>query len=144
LHERGAALTLRNVYAYNSFRFTDAGPLGPIDGNRLAGAPVRLYRGELRYTFGERWFVAANVAYARGDYFADHVNEVSIPTGAVLGFSAGMSLNDRIELYASGENITDRAYVAGVTPVISQTLDNARIFAPGARAAVYGGLRYKF
>ncbi len=144
MEQRGAELTLRNVYNYNNFRFTDADPLGSIDGNRIAGAPVHLYRGELRYTVQDRWFVAANVIYTGGAYYADHVNETSVPTGAVIGFSAGMTLNDRIELYASGENITDRAYVAGVTPVLSQSVDNARIFAPGARAAVYGGLRYRF
>jgi iron complex outermembrane receptor protein len=144
MRSRGAALTLRNVYNYNNFRFIDADPLGPIDGNRIAGAPVHLYRGELRYKVDGRWFAALNVAYTRGDYFADHVNEVSVPTGAVIGFSAGMTLNDQIEIYASGENITDRAYVAGVTPVYSQNLDNARIFTPGAPPAVYGGLRYKF
>lgn len=144
LAARGGALTWRNVYSFNNFRFVDADPLGPIDGNRLAGAPVHLYRGELRYALQDRWFVAANVTYTGGEYYADHVNAVSIPAGAVLGFSAGMTLNDRVELFASGENVTDRAYVAGATPVISQTLDNARIFSPGARAAVYGGLRYKF
>lgn len=144
LAARNASFTLRSVYNYNNFRFMDADPIGPLDGNRLAGAPVHLYRGELRYTVDERWFVAANVTYTGGDFFADHVNGVEVPTGAVLGFSAGFTLNDRVELYASGENITDRAYVAGVTPVISQTFDNARIFAPGARAALYGGLRYKF
>lgn len=144
MRARGGALALRSVYNYNNFRFTDADPLGPIDGNRIAGAPVHLYRGELRYTADGRWFAAVNVAYTRGEYFADHVNEVPVPTGAVVGFSAGMTLNDQIEIYASGENITDRAYAAGVTPVFSQNLDNARIFTPGAPAAVYGGLRYKF
>ncbi|WDI30156.1 TonB-dependent receptor [Hyphococcus flavus] len=144
MRRRDAALTLRNVYNYNNFRFTDADPLGSIDGNRIAGAPLHLYRGELRYAVNDRWFAAVNLSYTRGDHFADHLNEVSVPTGAVIGFSAGLALSENIELFASGENITDRAYVGGVTPVLSQNLDNARIFTPGAPASFYGGLRYKF
>lgn len=141
---RGAALTLRNVYHYSDFRFTDADPLGPIDGNRLAGTPTHLYRGELRYDDADEWFFAINVQLAGGDYFADHVNEVSVPTEAVIGFSAGLQLKDQVHVFVSGENITNRAYVAGVTPVLSQNDANARIFALGARASVYGGLAFRF
>ncbi|WP_425409688.1 TonB-dependent receptor family protein [Hyphococcus sp.] len=141
---RDASLTLRNVYGYNNYQYTDAGPLGSLEGNRIPGAPLHLYRGELRYTANGRWFAAANVSYSRGAHYADHVNEVQIPVGAVFGFSAGMVLSDRIELYASGENVTDRANVGGFAPVTSQNLVQARIFTPDARAAVYGGMRYKF
>lgn len=141
---RNAALTLRNVYMYSDFRFTDADPLGNIDGNRLAGIPTHHYRGELRYDAADRWFVAANVQLSAGDYFADYVNEVSVPTDPVFGFSAGYRLNSGAELFVSGENITDRAYVAGVTPVLSQEDALARIYSPGAPASVYGGLRVRF
>lgn len=140
----GRALTLRNVYGYNNFRFDDAGPLGDVDGNRLAGVPQHVYRGELRYDADGRWFVAANVQIAGGDFFADHENVVSVPTYTAVGFSAGLKLNERIELFASGENLTDADYAAGVVPVLSQTDQEARLFTPARRASVYGGLTYRF
>lgn len=139
----GHALTLRNVYNYNDFRFTDSGFLG-VDGNRIAGMPQHVYRGELRYAAEGRWFAAVNVQIAAGDFFADHENDVAAPTYTLVGFSAGYRMNENLELFASGENLTDRKYAAAVTPVLSQTVQDGRIFTPGARASVYGGLRYRF
>lgn len=141
---RGAALTLRNVYNYANHRFVDGGSLGNVDGNRIAGLPVHHYRGELRYDVEDRWFVAANVQLSGGAYFADHENTVSVPTDPVVGFSAGYRLNDRLEVFASGENLFDTGYIAGVSPVLAINLDEDRIFTPGARASVYGGLKYRF
>jgi len=142
---RGAALTLRNVYNYANHRFTDGGfALGNVDGNRIGGLPVHHYRGELRYDVKDAWFVAANVQLAGGAYFADHENTVSVPTEPVIGFSAGYRLSDQLEVFASGENLLDTSYIAGVSPVLSINIDEDRIFTPGARASVYGGLKYRF
>lgn len=142
---RGAALTLRNVYNYASHRIVDGGfEFGDIDGNRIAGLPVHHYRGEIRYDVKDAWFVAANVQLAGGAYFADHENTVSVPTDPIVGFSAGYRLNDQIEVFASGENLFDSNYVAGVSPVLTINIDEDRIFTPGARATVYGGLKYRF
>jgi len=140
----GRALTLRNVYSYNDFRFVDADPIGDFDGNRIAGVPQHVYRGELRYDEIGRWFAAINVQAAAGDYYADHENVFSAPSDIVLGFSAGLQLTDQAVLFVSGENITDTNYAAGVTPVTSQSVINGRIFTPAARASVYGGLKYRF
>ncbi len=140
----GRALTVRSAYSYNDFRFDDAGPIDNADGNRLAGIPQHVLRGELRYDEDGRWYVAANVQVAAGEFYADHENLVSVPTYAVIGFNAGLRLSEQLEIFASGENITDVEYAAGVTPVASQATQNGRIFTPGARASVYGGLRYRF
>ena len=96
--------------------------------------------GHACFNFGN----SANVQINAGDYFADHVNAVSVPTEPIFGLSAGLKLNDRAEIFASAENVTDRAYVAGVTPILSQVDDQARIFAPGPPLSVYGGLRVRF
>ncbi|MEM9494809.1 MAG: TonB-dependent receptor [Pseudomonadota bacterium] len=138
------ALTLRSAYAYNSFRFKDGGPIDDVDGNRLAGAPQHSIRGEVRYENGGAWFAAVNVDVAAGAFFADHANLVSAPSPVIVGFSAGYKLNEQIELFASGENLFDADYIVGLTPVASQGDQNARLYAPGRRASVYGGLRYRF
>ena len=142
---RGTALTLRNVYNRANHRIVDGGfALGDVDGNRIAGLPVHHYRGELRYELLDQWFIAANVQLAGGAFFADHENTVSVPTDPILGFSAGYRLNDQIEIFASGENLLDTGYVAGVSPVLTLNVDEDRIFTPGARARLYGGLKYRF
>lgn len=139
----GAALTLRNVYAYSNFRFTDAGFAGGVDGARMAGTPAHRYRGELRYDARDDWFFAVNVDLARGAYFADHENTVSVAADPVFGFSAGYQLRTGAELYLSGENVTDRAHVAGVTPVLDFDEPYMRVFSPGARAALFAGLKVR-
>ncbi len=144
LASRGAALTLRNVYTHSNHRFVEGGDVGDVDGNRIGGVPVHRYRGEIRYDVNNAWFLAANVSLAGGSYFADHENTASVPTDPVVGFSAGYRLSDQIEVFASGENLFDTAYVAGVAPVLTLDPDANRIFTPGARASVYGGLKYKF
>lgn len=141
--QSGHALTLRNVYNLNDFSFVDSSFLG-VDGNKLAGVPTHIYRGELRFEATDRWFAAVNVQMSGGDYFADHENEVSAPTYTVLGFSAGWRMSDNLELYASGENLTDVNFAAGLTPVLEQNIQQGRIFSPSAGASVYAGLRYRF
>ncbi|MEM8986146.1 MAG: TonB-dependent receptor [Pseudomonadota bacterium] len=141
----GRMLTLRSVYAYNDVRFVDASSIDDdLDGNRLAGVPQHLYRGELRYAAPERWFLAANMRMTAGDYFADHVNETSISNTPIIGFSAGLSAGERLQIFASGENLTDEEYPAGVTPVLAQADQEGRIYTPAARVSVFGGLRYSF
>ena len=137
-------LTLRSAYSYNNFTFTDAGPLGVDAGNNLAGIPEHVYRGELRYDANGRWYAAVNVQVAAGDFYADHENLVTVPTYAVVGFTAGLQLSDQLEIFASGVNLTDFSYAGGVTPITSQATQNARFYTPAARASVYGGLRYQF
>ncbi len=139
----GGSLTLRNVYNYNDFRFNNANPLS-VDGNRLAGVPQHVYRGELRYDADGRWFAGVNVELAGGAFFADHENTVSVQSHALVGFSAGWRMNDNLEFFASGENILDENYAAGITPVLSQAAQNGRIYTPGDRATVYGGMRVRF
>lgn len=142
--QNGGGLTWRSAYSYNNFRFIDADPLDGIDGNRMAGVPQHLYRGEIRYDADGRWYAAANVEIGAGDYFVDHENVVSAPTYTAVGFTAGMRLSDQVEVFASGQNLTDSAYAAGVTPVFSQTTQNARLFTPANRAAIYAGMTYRF
>ena len=139
----GGSLTLRNVYNYNDFRFNIANPLS-VDGNRLAGVPEHVYRGELRYDADGRWFAGVNVEYAGGAFFADHENALAAPGYTLVGFSAGWRINDNLEIFASGENILDQNYAAGLTPVLSQSLQNGRIFTPGDRASAYAGMRLQF
>lgn len=143
LGRNGHSLTWRNAYSYNNFRFDDGDPLG-VDGNRLAGVPEHVYRGELRYSADDVWYAGVNVEVAGGEFFADHENVVSVPTYTIVGFSAGYRMSDRLEVFATGENLTDNTYIAGLTPVLNQEDQEGRIFTPGARAALYGGVRYRF
>ena len=115
-----------------------------INGNRIAGLPQHVYRGELRYSSGDKWFAGVNVEIGAGDYYADHENEVSAPGYTVVGFSAGYRMGDNLEIYASGENLTGEHYAAGLTPVLSQELSDGRLYTPGVGASLYGGLRYRF
>lgn len=140
----GGGLTWRSAYSYNNFRFVNAEPLDDIDGNRLAGVPQHLYRGEIRYDAEGRWYAAANVEIGAGSFFVDHENVVSAPTYTAVGFSAGLRLNDQIEVFASGQNLTDNAYAAGITPVFSQTLQDARLYTPANRASAFAGMTYRF
>lgn len=138
------SLTLRNAYAYNDFRITDADGLSDLTGNRLAGVPQHVYRGELRFAEGDDWFTALNVEVAAGDYFIDQANLVSAPTYAALGFSAGWRVTEQLELFASGENLLNTDFAAGLTPVLDQQDLTARVFTPANGTYLYAGARYSF
>lgn len=143
--QNGGGLTWRSAYSYNDFTIVDAGDLDDdIDGNRLAGLPQHMYRGEIRYDADGQWYAAANVEIGAGSFFVDHENAVSAPTYTAVGFTAGLRLSDQIEVFASGQNLTDNAYAAGITPVLSQTTQNARLFTPANRASVFAGMTYRF
>ena len=139
----GGSLTWRSAYSLNDFSFVDGGPLD-VDGNRIAGVPEHVYRGELRYDLKDRWFVAVNAQIGAGDFFVDHENLVAAPTYTSVGFSAGYRLSEQAELFVSGENITDTGFAGGLTPVTQFDVSTDRVFTPAARASVYGGLRYRF
>jgi len=141
----GGALTWRSAYSYNDFTIVDAGDLDDdLDGARLAGLPQHVYRGEIRYDANGRWYAAANVEIGAGSFFVDHENLTEAPTYTAVGFTAGMRLSDQIDVFASGQNLTDDAYAAGITPVLSQATQNARALTPANRAAVFAGLTYRF
>ena len=137
-------LTLRNVYNYSDHRFTNGGGIGVSAGNRIGGIPAHAYRGELRYEAPGAWFASANVQLQRGAFFIDHENTTQAPTAAIIGLTGGYTLNDRITLFASAENILDSTAAAGISPVLEFREDDDRIFTPVARASIYGGLRYRF
>ena len=137
-------LVLRNVYTYADHRFTTGGGVGVSAGNRLGGVPTHHYRGELRFDSADNWYAAANVELTGGAFYVDHDNTTEAPTAAIVGFSGGYILNDKITIFASAENVLDQTYAAGVSPVLTFNPDDDRIFTPGARASVFGGIKYRF
>ena len=141
---RNAKVNWRSAYTYNDVTFVDAGPLGNIDGARLGGIPTHQLRTQMRYESDSGWHFAVNASHTAGDFFADHENTTAVPHELLLGFSSGLKLNDRVNLYASGENLTNAKNVYGIAPVLDQSVDNARLFTPATPRAVYVGMNYRF
>ncbi len=134
-------LSIRQVYTYSQFNFVNDTQFGD---NELAGVPRHVYRGEIRYSYDDRAFVAFNGQWVPENYFADFANTTEVPSYSIVGFSAGIELSDTVSLFVSGENLADTRYISGVSTNANQALEQGRIFVPGEGRSFFGGLRTTF
>jgi len=141
LEARGGELTWRNVYTFSDFNFDDDEQFGD---NRIAGVPEHVYRGEIRYDQEGLLSIGLNLTWVMKSFYADFANTSSVPGYALLGFNAAFDLSDNIQLIVSGENLTNKRYIAGVSTNADQSQENGRIFVPGEGRAFYVGLIGKF
>jgi iron complex outermembrane recepter protein len=138
---RGGALVWRSVYTFSDFNFDDDAQFGD---NRVAGIPEHVYRGELRYGQEDLFSIGLNLTWVMQSFYADFANTSSVPSYALLGFNAAFDLSENIQLIVSGENLTNKRYIAGVSTNANQSLEQGRIFVPGEGRAFYVGVIGKF
>lgn len=130
--------TLRQVYAYNDFRFRGDAQFGV---NRLPVIPEHLYRAELRLG-SERLTVAPSVEWVPRGAWADYANSHRVDGYAMVGATASARLDERFELFVDARNLTGERAIGDISAVTAYTPD-AAIFYPVERRAVYAGVRVR-
>ncbi len=139
LNSKGVQLAWRNVVTANDFNFKNH----PLYGNNaLAGVPELNYLTEFSLSH-ERWKAGLSLRHVADGPYADFENTVQSEGYTLLGFNASWSINDSIRLFASGENLTDKAYISNVSTV-GRASDRSQIFTPGQGRAGYVGVQYDF
>ena len=133
----------RHVYTFNDFFFDDDPVLGD---NRLPGVPKHIYITEVRLNGGLQgengWHIGVDKRWVPDGAWTDYSNTTRAPGYAIFGVKAGYSLNDRIELFFSAENITNKRYISNISTEFLSDADS-RIFTPGQGRAFFGGITVK-
>lgn len=131
----------RHTYMLNDFRFRNDPVYG---GNRLAGLPKHLYRGELEYR-KDGLHLAASVDWAMSRAFVDFANSLEVPRHAVVGFNGGYRLDCGLSFYGEARNLFDKRYVANFGTLTDARLGgNQDVFYPGDGRAFYLGIKWEF
>ena len=141
-------LRLRQVYQYSDFRFRDDAQYGR---NRLPVAPRHVYRAELRLGT-DRLHLAPNVEWAPQGAWADYANTLRTNGYALVGFTAGASVADGIDLFLDARNLAAKKAAGDISAVVRYVADNpatpaneaSAIFYPVERRALFGGARARF
>ncbi|WP_282010498.1 TonB-dependent receptor family protein [Nitrospina watsonii] len=140
LLQGGDRLQWRNAYTYSDFNFDGNAQHGD---NTLPGQPPHFYQTELRYAHQDKWFVAPTLEAASSAY-VDFSNRLKAPGYAILGFTAGYTVNKSIDLFANGRNMLDKNFISTFSTIATPTAFNQAAFYPGDDRRIFGGVRLKF
>ncbi|MGP0630798.1 TonB-dependent receptor family protein [Nitrospina sp. 32_T5] len=140
LLQGGDRLQWRNAYTYSDFKFDDNVQHGD---NTLPGQPPHFYQAELRYTDGDKWFVAPTLEAASSAY-VDFSNRLKAPGYAILGFTAGYTVNKNIDVFANGRNLLDKNFISTFSTIATPTPFNQAAFYAGDDRRIFGGVRLRF
>lgn len=129
----------RSSYLWNDFRFDGNATYGD---NRLPGIPEHLYRGELRWSPRDDYFLALTGEWVPESYAVDMANSLFADSHALWGLKVGRDAGRGISWFVEGRNLADRVYAA-TTGVIADArgLDSAQ-FLPGDGRSVYAGISW--
>ncbi len=129
------SLKLNNSYTLSDYYFDKDRQFA---NNLIAGQPKHFLRSELNYKQNS-WFFAPNLEVATSAN-VDFANTTKSPRYAILGFSAGYDLNEKISFFVDGRNILNENYIA----TFSTTVNGAgNVFYPGDGASIYAGIKIK-
>lgn len=139
LETQGVSLAWRNVLTVNDFRF-DGHPI--YGDNELAGVPEFSYLTELSLNT-DSWKAGLNLRYVADGPFSDFANTVQSDGYTLIGINASWNLSDGMRVFASAENITDKAYISNVS-TLGLASERSQIFTPGQGRAAYAGFHLDF
>ncbi|WP_416906948.1 MAG: TonB-dependent receptor family protein [Polymorphobacter sp.] len=141
LAAKGQSLRLSAAYTFNKFLFEN----DPVYGdNQLAGVPRHVLITEARFDQLDRYYLSATLRYIPQGPWADYANTERAPGYETVQLTAGVTVFEKMELFASVENLFDTVFIANLTTVANQSVENAAIYTPGQGRAVFGGFRSRF
>jgi outer membrane receptor protein involved in Fe transport len=127
------SLSAGYLYADSTVRSFPENPA--LVGNRVAQVPRHQGTLDARWRLGARARVALRARFA-GDQFEDDQNTLSLSGFATLDAVVAVTLARGVEVFAAGENLFDRRYPIGRTPVT--TLGPPRSGRAGVRLRLGG------
>lgn len=131
-------LEWRNAYTYSDYFFDGDAQYGD---NTIAGQPEHFYQTELRYDHADDWHIAADWELA-SSADVDFANTLKTPGYGLVGFNAGYTLNERVNLYLDGRNLLDQDYISTFSTIVN-TAGNTSVFYPGEGRRLFAGMRVK-
>jgi iron complex outermembrane receptor protein len=141
LEKNGQALRLSAAYTFNDFSFDGDAVYGD---NQLAGVPRHVLIAEARFDQLDKFYLSTTLRWIPDGPWADYANTERAPGYETVQITAGVTLDEGIELFGSVENLFDRTFISNVTTNANQRLTNEAIYTPGQGRAAFGGLRARF
>ena len=131
----------RTAWTYGDFRFDDDPAYG---GNRIAGLPPHLVRGELLYENRAGWYAGPTFEWVPVKTFIDHANTYAADPYVLLGFKFGRRRAEGLSWFIEARNLTDETYAATTGVIENAGGVDQRQFLPGDGRSVYAGIEYRF
>lgn len=140
----GAAMdqtAFRLIYNYSDFHFVDDSQYGD---NRLPVVPKHYVRSELRYTHPGGLTVAPYVEWVPTGAYVDYANTTDVPSYATANVNASYKVNDNVEFFVDGRNLTNEKYISNFSAVTNALTSSTSLYYPNDGRSVYGGLKITF
>ena len=141
LAAEGDALTLRQLWNHNDFRFQGDAQYG---NNRIAGAPPDVLRSVLSYTHPSGFYLAPNLDWVPAGAFADQANTLRAPGYFLVGLQTGVQMTNGVLMYLEARNLADRRTITDISTVTDARRVATQIFYPGDGRSVFAGVRATF
>ena len=138
-------LVLRSAWTYGKFEFERHSSGGyDYSGNKIAGLPPHLIRGELLWEHAAGWYAGPTFEWVPVKSYVDHRNTLSADPYALVGFKFGRRQEQGLSWFVEARNLTDERYAA-THDVVDDALgaDGPR-FLPGDGRSVYGGIEWRW
>jgi iron complex outermembrane receptor protein len=133
-------LDLNGAYTYTDF--TVGGWQTAVQaGSRLPQIPVHAFNGSLIGRSNSGLFAGPTLQYI-GPFFADYANTVASDPALLLGVRAGYETK-QASFFIEARNVTNRHYATVNNVLFNAATGPATVFAPGAPAAIYGGVEIR-
>lgn len=134
-------LVLRVAWTHGDFHFDSDGRYG---GNKLAGLPPHLIRGELTWENHAGCYAGPTWEWVPGKTWIDFRNTYAADPYALAGFRIGRRSAPGLSWFAEVRNLADKTHAA-TTGVIENAAgaDQAQ-FLPGDGRGFFGGLEYRW
>jgi Fe(3+) dicitrate transport protein len=111
--------------------FNDGGD--SVAGNQAPEAIKHFANLTLGLEYKTLWNASVTATH-KGSYFTNEDNDQEVPSQWLLSARTNFNVTDNLTLWASGQNLTDEFYIAGIEDG----------FKPGVGRTVMGGFTYKF
>jgi len=139
--EGGDELNLQQSYTYSDFHYRNDPDLGS---NELPGLPKQIYWAELQYSQPAGFYAGVNLQSVSRTA-ADYANTLYAPSYTIFGLNFGYEdPSKRWKVFLDLKNITDKDYVATVSPIYDAKGRDAAVFYPGDGAGAYAGVELRF
>ncbi len=134
-------VTFEQAYTWSDFHYDHDAVYGT---NRLPGIPENFYQAQLRYDHPSGFYLSGN-GEVSSSYAIDYANSFFTQPYSVLGATVGYAPVGRPwKVYLDFRNLTNRHYVASVSPIFNAGGKDAAVFYPGDGFGLFGGFSYHF
>jgi iron complex outermembrane recepter protein len=138
-------VVFRSAWTYGKFEF-DRHSTDTYDysGNKIAGLPPHLIRGELVWENSSGWYAGPTFEWVPVESYIDHRNTTTADPYALVGFKLGQRKEKGISWFIEAKNLTDEHYASTYNVLDTFNPSAPTQYLPGDGRSVYAGLQWNW